>query len=240
MASVNLIPDERKINQQRHRRLRIWLVLTLIFTCTVTTWAAVKYFAYRNASQFTRNIAKQSQQIQEEIQSLKETKTQLDLWQNRYALLVELDHYVDFLKITGYLARHSPELVYLEEMDFSREDPKSGSSGASSQKLSLAKSAKMFLINNPQTDKSTGDDKSNRNQLMFMYLKGNALNYKAVADYLTVLNNSGFFYGAQLQRSGRKSDDSPGNIDFEIQCVVNPITSAMGTNYANMQQTKNL
>ena len=82
-----------------------------------------------------------------------------------------------------------------------------------------------------------------------MMVKGMALDYGAVADFLNVLRNSGFFRYVYLQRSGRNlgtarngGENSRNSlvVEFEIECPLMPVLSSARIDYADMQEPKNL
>lgn len=257
MVAVNLIPDKLILRQQRGKRLRLWSLLMAVVFCIIFIWGVLKYHFLHDADISFHDITRKSQQLQEKFQALSQQKQQLDLWRDRFAVLTELDRYHNFVNIIGYLTRHSPELIYLEQMEITQIRSKTGSA---QHRAPLAKGAKMFLIDKLQASSTpalkttagagsvqTGhSDSSGR---MVMMIKGIALDYGAVADFLNVLRNSGFFRYVYLQRSGRNlgltqngeenSQDSL-VVEFEIECPLMPALSSARIDYADMQEPKNL
>ena len=257
MVAVNLIPDKLILSQQRRKRMRYWFLVVGFVFCTISTLGILKYHSLCNADNSSRGITQKSRQLQEKFKELTRQKQQLDLWRDRFAMLSELDRYPDFVDIIGYLTRHSPELVFLEQMTITQIRPETGST---QHQEPLAKGAKMFLINKtpgPSTTVSktsaqavpsqAGRPASSRR--MVMRVKGMALDYGAVADLLNVLRNSGFFRYVYLQRSGRNlslarngeegSQDSS-IVEFEIECPLMPALPSARIDYADMQEPKNL
>ena len=257
MVAVNLIPDKLILRQQRGKRLRLWSLLVAVVFCVIFIWGVLKYHFLHNADSSFDDITRKSQQIQEKFQVLSRQKQQLDLWRDRFAVLTELDRYHDFVNIIGYLTRHSPELIYLEKMEITQI---SSETGSAQHRGPLAKGAKMFLIDKlpassapaPKTDARAGSVQADllvSSQRMVMMVKGMALDYGAVADFLNVLRNSGFFRYVYLQRSGRNlglarngEENSRESlvVEFEIECPLMPALSSARIDYADMQEPKNL
>ena len=252
MVAVNLIPDKLILKQQRGKRLRFWSLLAAVVFCIIFTWGVLKYHFLHNADSSFRDITRKSQQLQEKFQALNQQKQQLDLWRDHFAVLAELDCYHNFVNIIGYLTMHSPDLIYLEQMEITQISSKIGSD---QHQGPLAKGAKMFLIDKslvssapaPKTDVQAGRSASSRR--MVMMVKGMALDYGAVADFLNVLRNSGFFRYVYLQRSGRNlslarngEEDSQDSliVEFEIECPLMPTLSSARIDYADIQEPKNL
>jgi len=257
MVAVNLIPDKLILRQQRRKRMRCWFLMVGLVFCIIFILGALKYYSLRNADNSFLDITLKSQQLQEKFKELNRQKQQLDLWQDRFVMLTELDRYPDFANIIGYLTRHSPELIYLEQMKITQSSPEAGST---QHQAPLAKGAKMFLINKTpapsttaqKTAAKTGSSQtgpSPSSQRMVMRIKGMALDYSAVADFLNVLRNSGFFRYVYLQRSGRNLNFARNGeeglqdssiVEFEIECPFMPALPSARIDYADMQETKNL
>ena len=257
MVAVNLIPDKLILSQQRRKRMRYWFLMVGLVFCTISTLGILKYHSLCNADNSSRGITQKSRQLQGKFEELNQQKQQLDLWQDRFAILAELDRYPDFVNIIGYLTRHSPELVYLEQMKITQISPESGST---QHQVPLTKGAKMFLINKTTAPSTTVSktaaqaDSSQANQSdlsrrMVMRVKGMALDYGAVADLLNVLRNSGFFRYVYLQRSGRnlnlarngeESSQDSAIVEFEIEFPLMPALPSARIDYADMQEPKNL
>ena len=72
-----------------------------------------------------------------------------------------------------------------------------------------------------------------------MCLKGRALHYQAVADFLTVLVDSGIFHDVKLNRTKRKNSDENSTVNFELECRFIPLPFVMSVDHANMQKTSN-
>ena len=257
MITVNLIPDKLILRQQRGKRLRLWSLLMAVVFCVIFVWGVLKYHFLHNVDSSFHDITRKSQQLQEKFQALSRQKQQLDLWRDRFAVLTELDRYHNFVNIIGYLTRRSPELIYLEQMEITQISSKTGSAR---HRAPLAKGAKMFLIDKSQVSsapalKPGAQDGSSQADLpassgrMVMMIKGMASDYSAVADFLNILRNSGFFRYVYLQRSGRNLGltRNPGEnsrdslvVEFEIECPLIPALSSARIDYADMQEPKNL
>ena len=262
MVAVNLIPDKLILRQQRGKRLRLWSLLVAVVFCVIFIWGVLKYHFLHDADSSFHDITRKSQQLQEKFQALSRQKQQLDLWRDRFAVLTELDRYHNFVNVIGYLTRRSPELIYLEQMEITQIRSKTGSA---QHRAPLAKGAKMFLIDKlPVSSASalksdaqagssrTGSSQADRpdsSERMVMMIKGMALDYGAVADFLNVLRNSGFFRYVYLQRSGRNlglarngGENSRDSlvVEFEIECPLMPALSSARIDYADMQEPKNL
>ncbi|MCK5271619.1 MAG: PilN domain-containing protein [Sedimentisphaerales bacterium] len=257
MVAVNLIPDKLILRQQRGKRLRLWSLLVAVVFCVIFIWCVLKYHFLHNTDSSFHDITRKSQQLQEKFQALSRQKQQLDLWQDRFAVLTELDRYHNFVNVIGYLTRHSPELIYLEQMEITEISSKTGSA---QHQAPLAKGAKMFLIDKSPVSSapalksdvragSSQPDRPDSSERMVMMIKGMALDYGAVADFLNVLRNSGFFRYVYLQRSGRNlglarnpEENSRDSlvVEFEIECPLMPALSSARIDYADMQEPKNL
>jgi len=257
MVAVNLIPDKLILRQQRGKRLRLWSLLMAVVFCVIFIWGVLKYRFLHNADSSFHDITRKSQQLQKKFQALDQQKQQLDLWRDRFAVLTELDRYHNFVNIIGYLTRHSPELIYFEQMEITQI---SSETGSAQRQAPLAKGAKMFRIDKSQVssapalkaDAQAGSSQADlpaSAERMVMTIKGMALDYGAVADFLNVLRNSGFFRYVYLQRSGRNLDltRNPGEnsrdslvVEFEIECPLMPALSSARIDYADMQEPKNL
>ena len=257
MVAVNLIPDKLILRQQRGKRLRLWSLLVAVVFCVISIRGVLKYHFLYNADSSFHDITRKSQQLQEKFQALSRQKQQLDLWRDRFAVLTELDRYHNFVNVIGYLTRHSPELIYLEQMEITQV---SSETGSAQHRVPLAKGAKMFLIDKSPVSSapslksdvragSSQPDRPDSSGRMVMMIKGMALDYGAVADFLNVLRNSGFFRYVYLQRSGRNlglarnpEENSRDSlvVEFEIECPLMPALSSARIDYADMQEPKNL
>jgi Tfp pilus assembly protein PilN len=232
--------------------------LNVALGAAILGWGAVKYYTYHQTEAESIRFQEEFRKIQRNIQTLTQQKDHLDLWQDRYTMLMELDRYVNLEQITGHLAQHSPSLIYLEEMKFIPEQSGGGSVGAIPGTPGIAQTAKgsrMFLLNQTaqgpgfaETENTPETGKGTKAPTLLMYLKGKAYNYQAVADYLTVLRNSRFFQHVHLKRSGRQTQGASPNketyaaaeiIEFEIECPVQPLHRPEGVNYASVSQTQN-
>jgi len=244
MTAVDLIPNEFKTTGLRRKRLRLWLLVVTATTIATLVWAALNYLTFRGEDQALQQLARQSQDIEASIAQLHRTKEQLDLWQDRIAVIDKLGRYPDYVAITGYLSQSSPQLIYLKEMKFSRSDssaPTAALPRPSVPPQSLPTGAKMFLLkdNQPPPD-STDATATDNTEPVLMALKGHSLDYQTVADYLNVLRDSDIFVGARLKHTKRRLGDSANTVNFEIQSILAPRRSSIGVDYADLQQTENL
>ncbi len=235
MTGVDLIPDEFKIGHQRHRRIRYWMALILIVCCAAGVFSGVKYLVYLRENRAAATIAAKYDGLQKDIERLNQERNQLKSWQGQLALLGELGQYVDFVTVTSFLADNTPILIYLETMDFVCPDSMPSSSESTG---SLPKSAQMFHL------KETSSPAVSAVSIppLTMFLRGRALHYRAVADYLTVLRSTPFFQEVELKRTWRPQGGTSGAseaIQFEIQCRLLPTKTGRREQYATMPQTQN-
>ena len=235
MTGVNLIPDEFKIGHQRHRRMRYWMALILIVFCAAGVFSGAKYLVCLQEDREAAKIAAKYEELQKDIERLSRERNQLNSWQNQLALLGELGQYVDFVTVTSFLADNTPGLIYLETMDFECPDPVPSAGGPAP---SLPKSAQMFLLKETSSSVVSPVPIHSVN----MYLRGQALHYRAVADYLTVLRSTSFFQDVELKRTWRpqsRGSEAPESIQFEIQCRLLAKRTGRREHYAAMPQTQN-
>ncbi|KPK78244.1 MAG: hypothetical protein AMJ79_00085 [Phycisphaerae bacterium SM23_30] len=223
MVAVNLTPDEFKTAQKRRQRLRFWVLMLLAVAITAGGWATMIYFDYRRANQTLHRITREYQDLQHTIKALGQVRNRLDLWQDRIALLNELNHYHDFVRVTDYLTQHSPDLIYLEQMKFWRPDkPQS-----TDQPKTQSKAAHMFILKHGAEGEAVAATDTNIEPIMIS-LKGRSVNYQAVADYLQMLSSADIIAGAQLKYSRRQSalsSETGEIVDFEIEARLLPMLS---------------
>ena len=248
MVAVNLIPDDLKIEQIQRKRLRIWILVVLAFAAASSAWCIAKFVSCKREKLSLENISRKNDQISEKIQNLNEEKKQLDFWQNQFVLLADMDQYHNFRDIIDSLAQISPEMIYLEKMNFYTDEQEFNTTGLTNEQTEMPKVAKMFL-----TKESKNDEHKLENQTeppIYLSLIGTGLNYNAVADYLWVLRDMKFFHNVELKRTGRKSyapNSTTNNnksdlnaVRFEIECTMKPTISTVGVDYADLPKTKNL
>jgi len=238
MIAVDLTPEKLKTGLLQQKRFHRWAIIVLFITGMAISWTTIKYLTLIRENAAFCSTKEQYQNISNRVQELQQMKSQLERWRKRIVVLDQLGSYCNYVRITDYLAQYSPELVYLEEMKFSH--PESAASSAStnpSRPDSLPKSAKMFILNSDKPDAMSANKKVNNDTMLF--LKGWALNHKAVADYLTSLRTSKMFASVKLIHSRRESSEPGGIVDFEIEGILIPAESLLGVDYADMQQTQN-
>ena len=97
----------------------------------------------------------------------------------------------------------------------------------------------MFLLNLPANAAENETAPQGSQQRIMMKITGKALDHKAAADYITILQRAGLFIDVKLVHTRRDPADPAGMADFEIECLLMPALSFMGVNYADMQQTQN-
>jgi len=236
MAGVDLVPDEFKISRQRHRRMRYWMALILIVFCAAGVFSGAKYLVCLRKDRAAEKIAGEYEELQIDIERLNRERKQLNTWQSQLALLGELGQYVDFVTVTSFLAQNTPGMIYLETMDFISPDLMQ--SGLSGPTQPLPKSAQMFLVKDTSSPAASAVSIHSVN----MFLRGRALHYQAVADYLTVLRSTPYFQDVELKRTWRpkgRSSAASEPIQFEIQCRLIPTRISQGEHYATMPQTQN-
>lgn len=234
MSQPDLIPEKFRYDQQRKRRLRLWIVLLAGTICLNGTWAGYKVFLYHQADRDQNQYARQLENIRKNIQSLIQTKSEMDHWQDRIAVLDRIGRYPDYIWVLEFLARQSPKYLVLSEMRFGRLEP-AGAKGTSA----LPKGAEMFELTGGSLgigQKMTVSDE----QWIVMTLKGHCLDYQVVAEYIKVLRTSGRFVRTQLIRSWRQPNSRVKGVEFEISCVLHPIHKQTGVEYADQQQSEPL
>ena len=201
MVTADLIPDEFKTHEQRLKRLRLWILITVAGCCGAAAWAGVKYLSYRHEDKASYELVQQCQEIQNNIQQLNDAKKQLDLWQDRIAVYDKLGRYPNYARITDYLSRHSPSLVFLKELSFLQTDQKQSQTNIA--KVPLPDSAKMFLLKKEPT--AAAAPRYSTGPVVTMFIRGRALDYQTVAEYLKTLRDSDVFIDALLKNvSGRR------------------------------------
>ena len=223
MVAVNLTPDELMNAQKRRQRLRFWVSMLLTIVITAGGWVTMIYYDYRRENQTAQEIAREYHDLQHTIKTLGQVRNRLDLWQDRIALLNELNHYHNFVKVTDYLTQHSPNLIYLEQMKFWRPDK----SQSTDQPEAQSKTAHMFILKHG-ADSETVEEADTNIKPVMITLKGRSVNYQAVADYLQMLSSADIIAGAQLKYSRRQADlssETSAVVDFEIEARLLPMIS---------------
>lgn len=236
MTAVDLIPQEMKLSQVRCRRLRFWLIVILLTVTFSGVWAGVKYLGYRKYTRMSRDTAQKQGDIQLEIQKLTQAKDELDSWQSRIVVLDELGRYPDFVGMFDYLSSRSPQLLYLDEIKITQLDSDGKGAGAS---LKLPDGAAMFELKNMAGSAAANGAGTIPRRPNIMRLKGQAVNYQAVADFLNILKASRFCRYTQLKHTSRVKFDERQTIAFEIECVLISIPNNTGIDYADKHETKN-
>ena len=77
MIAVDLIPEELKAGKHRRKRLRVWLMAVIATTIAVFVWAAMNYMTLRREDLTIRQLARQSQDIENSIESTTEHNARL-------------------------------------------------------------------------------------------------------------------------------------------------------------------
>ena len=240
MTDIDLTPDKMKASQLRRRRIRIWyafLVLTIVAT---GAWTLINYLGYRRENHNAQLITQENQKLKDGIQSLSQVRSQIDLWQDRLALMQELDSYGDLVKITDYLTQQSPQLIYLDQMSFIHPEKTQNSTALTTTNKSAA--AEMFNTKeSPKTE--TANPAPVKQEPILMSLTGHAVDYKSVADFLNTLSAAQLIAEPQLKFSRRQLTAAPEMkdiIDFEIEAQLVLTPSFPGVHYANLQKTKDI
>ncbi|MBN1844382.1 MAG: hypothetical protein JW810_01780 [Sedimentisphaerales bacterium] len=244
MIGVDLIPDECKISHQRRRRLRIWAAVCLAGFALAGVSGGALYLLYRQESRVTREIALRHEQVQQDIERLDRQKRQLDSWESQLVLLAELGRYVDYVSLTAFLSDHSPRRVYLEQLLFSEPQAAVLAAQAGQGPGALPKAAGMFQIHSALNglSKQAGAAGPAKSAGWVMYLKGRALDYAAVADYLSVLRQAPQVHRADLLRTWRASGtqaDRMRPLHFEMECLLAGPRPTKGETYADMPPAQN-
>lgn len=233
--SINLLPDKLRMQRLRQHRLRIWLMAVAVVVAGITGWAALKYYGCFHAAQVTEEILSRMDEVHQEMDSLKQVKSELDVCRDRYMLLAELDAYYDYSFIIDFLSRYTPEMIYLERMRLSPElQEEMDREGIPT--TPLPKGAEMFLLK-----ESTETPAANQpSDAVNLQLTGTALNYEVVSDYLEILRDCHLFQFVDLRRSGRSDKGTAQTVEFEIHCSLWPVAVFSELQYAYMQKTQNL
>lgn len=238
MVAVDLVPNELKIALHRRKRLWIWSIAVLVTLCVAGIWSGLKYAACLRQEKKLQTVTTENLDIQNNIQSLAQAENQLEKWQDRIETMKDLSGYPDYKRIMSHMAMHSPELIYLEQMQFTAPDDNSAARPAHTTMPALPPSAKMFNINSNAPSSPTTEIGPIRSSIV-MLLDGKAVEHEAVANYLTMLRSSGFFIDVQLKQSRRVVSGDTETITFQLECFL-ASTAANGLNYADTQKPKNL
>jgi len=234
MSQPDLIPEEFRSDQQRKGRLRLWIILLAGTLCLNGTWVGYKVFLYRQAVRDQNQYTRQLEDIRKNIHLLIQTKSEMDHWQDRIAVLDRIGRYPDYIWVLEFLARKSPKYLVLSEMKFGRIEP------AGAEKISvLPRGAEMFELAGGSSGIGPKTIVSDE-QWIVMTLKGHCLDYQVVAEYIKVLRTSGRFVRTQLIRSWRQPNSRVKGVEFEISCVLHPIQKQTGVEYADQQQSESL
>ena len=240
MATIDLTPDRMKVSQHRRRRIRIWGIILIVSIFATSAWTLINYLGYRRENHNVQQITQENQKLNDGIQSLSQVRSRIDLWQDRLALMQELDSYGDLVNITDYLTQHSPQLIYLDQLNFYRPENKQNSI----PKTSPPKSAAADMFNAKDSAKlDTANPARVKKEPIIMSLTGHSVNYKSVADFLNMLSAAELTTEPQLKYSRRQLTASPDLkdiIDFEIEAQLTLIPSFPGVQYANLQKTKDI
>jgi Tfp pilus assembly protein PilN len=212
MTTVNLIPEEIRIEKQRKKRLRFWVFITFVVLVLMLVMSGYQYLGYLRMDKDIEQRMEQNQKIQQEMSLLDTSQEKYASWQNQLVILRQMQEYPDLLSILGFLCEHTPAMIYLEEMIFlPQEGEAAGKTVANS---SLPKSSQMFLIN----DTTDSEAKDPVFRSMVLRLEGKSLDYPYVADYLAALRSTGIFREVNLKRSWRETGPTSDTIYFTIEC----------------------
>lgn len=215
MAVVDLTPDELKRGYRRLRRLRLWMPILLIVTCAAGLGSALEYLSYARQDRACQQASQRCQQVRRQVDSAAQAKDQLAEYQDRLALIDRLSVYPDCLAVTGFVARYTPELIYLTQISIIPQDDKGAEKRPSASMPPTG--AGMFAIKKGALGVEPGP-KPKTNRLIKLTIMGRALNHDVVADYLSVLAGSELLTEAKLKHAHRLADRGAETIDFEIEC----------------------
>ncbi len=233
---INLLPDKHQIIRDRQKRLRIWLALSLLTFAVITAWTGIKYYGCYHAGQTTRHLITHMSEIRQEMNTLQQAKAELDICRDRYMLLAELEQYYDFAFIIDFLSRFTPDMVYLQSLKVTSELERQ-TAPLAIEMPSLPPGADMFMLRQ-QTE--SDPETPRQSDAVYLQVKGTALNYEVIADYLKTLRASCFFQTVELARGSRTDGDMSPTVDFIINCTLWPTTVFSEIQHAYMQKTKNL
>ncbi|MCH9022825.1 MAG: hypothetical protein IID32_08665 [Planctomycetes bacterium] len=234
MSQPDLIPEEFRFDQQRKRRLRLWIILSAVTLCLNGTWVGHKGYLYRQADRDQNRDTRQLEDIRKNIQSLIQAKSEMDHWQDRIAVLDRMGRYPDYIWVLEFLARQSPKFLVLSKMSLGRLE-QAGPKGSSA----LPKGAEMFELAGGASEIVPNTIVPDE-QLIVMTLNGHCLDYQVVAEYIKVLRTSERFVRTQLIRSWRQPNSKVKGVEFEIACILHPIHKQTGVEYADQQQSEPL
>jgi Tfp pilus assembly protein PilN len=214
-------------------------MILLVMVCVLAGWTGWRYLSYSQRERQHQDTADQYANMQQKIKELTQKEKQFNSWLQQTALLEELSNYGDFISVIEYLAENSPDLIYLEQMEFFPSENYAAQGATYSNPL--PKAAKMFVIKE-NSESSPSGTKETTPGYVIMLLKGRSVNHQAVADYLNVLRSAEIFENIQLKYSRRHpadSEDITETVDFEIACVLIEQSALMGFNYAKKIATPN-
>ncbi len=212
MTSVNLIPEDLKIQKQRKTRLRLWVLFTAMLAVVLLLGSGYLYWDLLRIDKNVLHALQQHQEVQGEITTLQQSETELAVWQDQLVLLHQLGAYPDLLSMIDFLSKQTPEMIYLDKLNFTHRENKTG--GVSSSDTALPQSAAMFRIN----PEAIAPAESPNPAGLIVELEGQALDYQVIADYLIVLRSSGIFTQVHLKRSWRESQQDTDTVRFTIEC----------------------
>jgi len=240
MTSVNLIPPELRLNHARRRRLRSWLIVIAAAVVVMLVGSGVKYCAFLKAARTLRLVEGDCLTIQQQMSQCDSAEDLLRRWQGRLALQQQLNAYPCVVVLTNFLVHNTPELVYLNTLEFT---PRRVSASRPAGGL-LPKAAAMFATNTPaganfpDAPASSSDTAAASQGCFSLMCQGRALNYQLVADFLDALRGAGLFSDVQLRETSRNAS-LPECVDFEIECTVIAGRSGPGVEYASLQKAAN-
>ena len=246
MANINLIPEELRLDQIRRRRLRFWMIVVGCCLFVAAVWSGWQYHSYLRAKRAWREADSGLQSIEEKMQNVASAENLLLRWQGRLALQRRLNRYPDIGAVTGYLACHSPQEVYLSQLGFGVKVEETGN--PTRPPTAVPKMGQMFMLGTPSAPITPAlQPESEPKQVVAdvtdgrfsLELKGRALQYRFIADLLNLLDQAGVFYQEQLRRAAR-APGSADEVDFEIECIILPRSLDAGVQNADMRETENL
>jgi len=87
---IDLTPDDLKVSQVRHTRLRLWIAVLAALMAGILCIAAFYFFQWKKENNTLQSLQQELQTVQSRISVLSQTQNQLELWRDRIAVLAQL------------------------------------------------------------------------------------------------------------------------------------------------------
>ena len=228
MSTVNLIPQEFRLDGIRRKRKRLWTIAGVVMLLLCLGSITVKYAAYLNADRSYREANEKFQQLDKNISSLATAENQLLRWKSRLALQERLSAYPGANTIVEEVVRRCPELVWVQSMQLGPlvEEEE----GGQAEMPNLPKMAQMFVLRNAALSGEPGQEGEKKEEkkptditesLFTLEIKGLTTKHQVVADLLQALRGTNMFADIQLTSTSR-NDARPMVLEFSVKCILIP------------------